>query len=315
LYRLCVAAAREEIRPVMRAVDCRMTGLFPTSYTPMRDFVDEMKRERTGNVLSTSLIHGFPWGDVADAGVKCLAISHDDPALAEQTARSLAERFWSIREAVQISALHIDDAIDEALACPDGPVVLADVADNAGGGAPSDSTFILRRLLERNVDGVVSGVYYDPIAVELCFEAGEDAVLDLRCGGKLGAASGMPLDLRVRVRKLSEHHTQSSMDDSAPVALGRAAWVDAGTVHLVLASIRSQVFAPDAFSALGISLDDARIVVVKSSHHFWAKFAPIAGAVFHVDSPGALQLDFSSIPYVKRSRNYWPRVADPFSSA
>jgi microcystin degradation protein MlrC len=105
------------------------------------------------------------------------------------------------------------------------------------------------------------------------------------------------------------------MDDSGPVALGRAAWVDTGSVHLVLASIRSQVFAPDAFSALGIDLEQARIVVVKSSHHFWAKFAPIAGAVFHVDSPGALQLEFGKIPYAKRSRNYWPRVFDPFSSA
>jgi microcystin degradation protein MlrC len=313
LYGLCVAAARNEIRPVMRAIDCRITGLFPTSSAPMREFVDAMKAERTGNVLSTSLIHGFPWGDVAEAGVKCLAISHDDPALAEQTARSLAKRFWSIREAAQISALPIDDAIDAALASPKHPVVLADVADNAGGGAPGDSTFILRRLLERNVADVVSGVYYDPIAVQLCFEAREGAVLDLRCGGKLGAASGMPLDLRVRVRKLSEHHMQSSMDGSGPVAFGRAAWVDAGSIHLVLASLRSQVFAPDAFCALGISLEDARIVVVKSSHHFWAKFAPIAGAVFHVDSPGALQLNFSSIPYVKRSGNYWPRVAEPFS--
>jgi microcystin degradation protein MlrC len=313
LYDLCLAAARKEIRPVMRAIDCRMTGLFPTTSPPMRGFVDAMKAERQGNVLSTSLIHGFPWGDVADGGVKCLAISHDDPALAVKTAESLAKRFWSIREAVQISALPIDDAIDAALASPKGPVVLADVADNAGGGAPGDSTFILRRLLERHVADVVSGVYYDPIAVQLCFEAGEGAVLDLRCGGKLGAASGMPLDVRVRVRKLSEHHRQSSMDDSGPVAFGRAAWVDAGSAHLVLASIRSQVFAPDAFSALGINLEDACIVVVKSSHHFWAKFAPIAGAVFHVDSPGALQLDFSSIPYAKRSGNYWPRVAEPFS--
>jgi microcystin degradation protein MlrC len=315
LYRLCVAAARGEVRPVMRAIDCCMVGLFPTSSAPMREFVDAIKTERNGNVLSTSLIHGFPWGDVPEGGVKCLAISNGDPALAEKTAKTLAARFWSIREAAQISALPIDDAIDAALACPKSPVVLADVADNAGGGAPGDSTFILRRLLERNVADVVSGVYYDPIAVQLCFEAGEGAVLGLRCGGKLGTASGMPLDLRVRVRKLSEHHVQSSMDDSAPVALGRSAWVDAGSVHLVLASIRSQVFAPDAFTALGIRLEDARIVVVKSSHHFWAKFAPIAGAVFHVDSPGALQLDFSSIPYVKRSRNYWPRVADPFRSS
>jgi len=315
LYRLCIAAARNEIQPAMGAFDCRMTGLFPTTATPMREFVDRLKSERRGKVLSTSLIHGFPWGDVPDCGVKCLAVCDGDAKLAEETASRLGKAFWSLRAAVQIRATGIDAAIDAALACPQPPAVLADVADNAGGGAPGDSTYILRRLLERNVTDVVSGVYYDPVAVQLCFEAGEGAMLDLRCGGKLGAASGAPLDLRVRVRKLRQHHVQDSMDDSAPVALGRAAWVDAGNVHLVLASIRSQVFAPNAFSGLGIPLEQARTIVVKSSHHFWAKFAPIAGAVVHVDSPGALQLDFARIDYSKRNPNYWPRVADPFAVA
>jgi microcystin degradation protein MlrC len=314
LYRLCVAAARGEIEPVMRAFDCRMTGLFPTSKPPMRQFVDALKSARNERVLSTSLIHGFPWGDVADGGVKCLAIANADAALAQETANRFGREFWSMRHAVQICALSIDRALDLALASTHTPVVLADVADNAGGGAPGDSTFVLARLLARGVTNAVSGVYYDPMAVQLCFDAGEGATLDLRIGGKLGRASGEPLDLRVTVRKLSGHHTQESMDDSAPVPLGAAAWVDAGGVQLVLASIRGQVFSPSAFSGLGIPLEQAHIIVVKSSHHFWAKFAPIAGAVFHVDSPGALQLDFAGIPYAKRDLNYWPRVADPFGA-
>jgi len=315
LYRLCTAAARKETHPVMHAFDCRMTGLFPTTSQPMCEFVNELKAVRRGAVLSTSLIHGFPWGDAADAGVKCLAVCDGDRKLAQDLAERLGKTFWSLRDAVQIRAMHVDEAIDTALSNARAPAVLADVADNAGGGAPGDSTFILRRLLERNVTDIVTGVYYDPVAVQLCFEAGEGAGLDLRIGGKLGLASGTPLDLRVRVRKLCERHLQSSMDDSGPVAFGPSAWVDAGNAHIVLASIRSQVFAPDAFSGLGIPLDAARVIVVKSSHHFYGKFAPIAGAVVHVDSPGALQLDFARIPYTKRDPNYWPRVADPFASA
>jgi microcystin degradation protein MlrC len=314
LYRLSVAAARKEIAPVMRAFDCRMTGLFPTSRPQMRRLVDELKAARNGRVLSTSLIHGFPWGDVCEGGAKCLAIADGDDELAQQTATRFGREFWSLREQVQLTAMDIDSALDAALASERMPVVLADVADNAGGGAPGDSTFVLRRMLERNVTNAVSGVYYDPIAVQVCFEAGEGAVLDLRCGGKLGETSGAPLDLRVTVRALRADHMQDSMDDSAPVPLGASAWVDAGGVQIVLASIRCQVFAPNAFTDLGIALDRAHIIAVKSSHHFWAKFAPIAGAVFHVDSPGALQADFASIPYKKRSPNYWPRVPDPFAA-
>lgn len=307
LYGLCTAAARGEVRPVMRAFDCRMTGIYPTTSSPMREFVDDLKSARTGALLSTSVIHGFPWGDVEHGGTKMLAITDGDEALAQKTADELGARFWSMREALQLKVLSVDAALDAAAEVAQKPVVLADVADNAGGGAPGDATFILRRLLERNITGAVSGVYYDPAAVELCFEAGEGASIDLRIGGKLGPASGLPVDTRVTVRRLCERHEQESMDDSAPVAFGRSAWVDAGGVQLVLASVRGQVFAPNAFTALGIDLERAQIVVVKSVHHFWGKFAPIAGAVFYVDTPGALQMDFARIPYRNRRPNYWPR--------
>ena len=49
--------------------------------------------------------------------------------------------------------LLVHAAIDQALAEPQGPVVMADGADNPGGGAAGDSTFVLRRLLERGVQG------------------------------------------------------------------------------------------------------------------------------------------------------------------
>ncbi len=314
LYRLCMAAARDEVRPVSRVFDCRMTAIYPTSLSPMRAFVDALKSLRTGKVLTTSLIHGFPWGDVAEAGTKMLAVCDGDPVLAERVATELGREFYGMREAARIHTLSIDEALEAAHSGGRYPVVLADVADNAGGGAPGDATFLLQRLIERREKDVVSGAYYDPAAVQMCFEAGEGATLDLRVGGKMGAASGSPLDVRVRVRALREEHVQDYMDDSAPCALGRSAWVDAGNVQLLLASVRSQIFAPNAFTGLGIPLESARIIVVKSSHHFWGKFAPIAAKIFHVDSPGALSMDFAAIPYRKRDPLYWPRVADPFAN-
>ena len=41
-----------------------------------------------------------------------------------------------MREETRPTAVGIDEAIDRALAVDGGPVVLADVSDNAGGGAP-----------------------------------------------------------------------------------------------------------------------------------------------------------------------------------
>ncbi len=313
LYRLCTDAAAGRTKPVSAAYDCRMTGIWPTSAQPLRGFVDRMFAAERNGVLSISMIHGFPWGDVGDGGTKIVVVADGDRELAAATARRFGNELWDIREDARMHARPIDAALDEALAIEGGPIVLADVADNAGGGAPGDSTFILRRLLERDIENVASGIYYDPIAVDLCFDAGPGAVLDLRVGGKLGIASGDPLDLHVTVRNVAADHWQDSVDDSGPVPLGRSAWITANGIDIVLVSIRSQVFAPNAFTGLGIPLLERKLVVVKSSHHFWAKFAPIAKAVVHIGAPGALQLDFENIAYHKRNPRFWPRVADPFA--
>ena len=74
------------------------------------------------------------------------------------------------------------------------------------------------------------------------------------------------------------------------------------------------VFCPDAFTGLGIDLDDKRIVAVKSSQHFQGGFAPIAAKIIRVATPGAIQMDFANLAYAKkRDLSYHPRVADPLA--
>jgi len=308
LYRLCVDAAEGRTRPVMAAYDCGMVGMFPTTAQPLRGLVDEMTARERDGILSLSLIHGFPWGDVVEAGVKMLAIADGDAALAARTAEEFGRRFWAMRREALLKATPLDEALAAALATPGGPIVLADVADNAGGGAPGDSTYLLQAMLDRGIEGVATGTYYDPFAVDTCFEAGEGSTIELRFGGKLGTASGAPIDARVEIMRLLEAHEQDYMDDSRPAPLGRSAWIRTRGIDIVLSSARTQVFAPSAFTGLGISLDDKKLIVVKSSHHFWGKFAPMAKRVIHVSAPGALAVDFAAIGYQKRNSNYWPRI-------
>lgn len=290
LYRICTDAAAGKTKPLMVMEDCAMAGLWPTGRSPMRELVDEAIAAEGNGILSVTLMHGFPYTDVAERGAKALVIADGDTQRAKRTAQHFAQRFRDAGAAGLLAPVSMDEAIDSALESADVPVVLADISDNAGGGAPGDSTFLVRRLLERNVRGVVAGTYYDPIAVELCAEAGAGATIDLRIGGKMGPASGDPLDLRVTVRSIVDDHAQTAMDRSGPAGLGRSAWVSVAGVDIALASLRSQVFFPDAFTGLGISLEGCRIIALKSTHHFWAGFAPIAKRAIYVNAPGALQL-------------------------
>ena len=70
-------------------------------------------------------------------------------------------------------------------------VVIADSADNPGGGAPGDATHFLREVTDRGLQDVCVGPLYDPVALQVVFDAGEGAVLPRRFGGKLGPGSGL----------------------------------------------------------------------------------------------------------------------------
>src|SRR5687767_15491956 len=42
----------------------------------------------------------------------------------------------------------------------------------SGGGAPGDSTYVLKRMLERGITNAAIGCIYDPICVAMAFDAG-----------------------------------------------------------------------------------------------------------------------------------------------
>ncbi len=321
LYDLCVAAKQGRVKPAMAYYDCRMVSMWRTPVEPMKSFVAKMKAlEGRDGVLSVSFGHGFPWGDVAEVGAKLVVITDGDMAKAEGLAKDLGEEIFRIRNETNPTHDTIDAAIDRALAAPAGgkPVVFADVADNAGGGAPSDNTEILARLVARGVGGAAIGCFWDPVAVSFCREAGLGARFDLRIGGKCGVASGDPVDLRVTVMGLSEDHTQGGLSGGR-AHLGGAAWVRAtvsgGDIDIILNSNRSQVFHQDAFTGLGCTLADKRLVVVKSTQHFYAGFAPLAAEVRYVATrDGAIGPDFANIAFTKSTLPFWPRVEDPFAT-
>jgi len=188
--------------------------------------------------------------------------------------------------------------------------VVAETSDNAGGGAPSDCTAMLARMLARGVRDAAIGMFWDPIAVSFLREAGAGALMPLRLGGKCGKMSGDPLDLMVRVHAVTERHVQSGLSGGRS-EMGPSAWIEADGIHIIVASERQQVFHPDAFTGLGCTLHDKRLVVVKSSQHFYAGFAPLAREVRYCAAEAGILRDFAAIPYIRFNAPYWPKVAQP----
>lgn len=322
LVDLCLAQAQGRIRPVAAVADTGMVSIIHTTREPGRGFVDRIQAmEGHGGVLSISVAHGFPWGDVADMGTRVLVYTDANAevkaevsanatqaqTLAERLAKNLAAELYAQRETLMRPYPGIDAALDQALAVQGGPVVLADSADNAGGGAASDATFVLRRLLERGITNAALGPLWDPVAVRIAFAAGVGATLALRIGGKVGPMSGAPLDAVCTVLALKHELVMTGLGGTQQ-PMGDCALVQTQGVSIVLCSVRSQAFDTDLFTQLGCDLLQQQLVVVKSSQHFYASYAKIAKAVIYIDAPGSVTQDLNSLPYRKVRKPRWPLV-------
>ena len=310
LYAICKAAALGLIKPVMATFDCRMIGFYPTTIEPMAGLVRMAKRaELEPGILSVSIVHGFPWADQRDSGTRILVVADTDKLTAQRVADRLGRAVYSARQALLPRMPSIDEALSQAIELG-GLVVLADTADNAGGGAPGDGTPLLAALLASKIGPSVFGMLYDQGAVRICQEAGRGSELPLRIGGKLGKASGEPLDVVARIMALRDQHVQTFLGQR--ISLGACAWIRVGLVDIVLSSIRSQVFGTDALTDMGITLADKRVVAVKSSEHFRTSFQKVTDQIITVATPGALQMDFAGLHYEKkRDLDFYPRCLDP----
>ncbi|WP_427184066.1 M81 family metallopeptidase [Bordetella bronchialis] len=306
LLDLCLDKAQGRTRPVAAMVDCQMVVPMHTSRDPALSFVDKLRRmEGKDGVLSLSFSMGFATGDVPEMGTKVLVYTDGDPGKAHALARELADELIARRESLMVEYRTVDQAIDEALAFDGGPVVLADRADNPGSGAPGDSTFVLRRLLERGIPNAALGPLWDPMAVRIAFDAGEGATLPMRLGGKIGPLSGEPVDADCTVLALRRDMTMTGLTGS-PMAMGDCALVRAGGVDIVLVSQRNQAMNIDLFTRLGCDLTARKIVVVKSAQHFHASFSRIARHIVYVGAPGVATPDWKTLTYKKIRMPKWP---------
>ncbi|MCB2053143.1 MAG: M81 family metallopeptidase [Geminicoccaceae bacterium] len=294
------------VRPRMSVVDGRTISSFPTTRPPMRGFVDRIKAlEGKDEVLSISIAHGFPYGDVPEMGLRVLVITDDRKEQGDRLAMELAREITGFRAEGPPPYLTLDEALDRIAASgSNGTTVIADPSDNPGGGAPGDSTHVLRRLIERGVESAAFGPLWDPVAVSLCHAAGPGAVLPLRFGGKTAPASGPPIDAEVEVAALATDAHQSFAGGLVP--LGDCALIRTGGIEVVLIEKRTQALGLELFGNLGVDLGARRIVCLKSTNHFHAAFAPIADEVLYVDSEGPLPRDHRRVPYRNVRRPIWP---------
>ncbi len=304
--------AQGRLRP---AVAFRQPALLPpiasqlTTRGPMRrlyDLASEM--ERDPHVVSISIFAGFPYADIPDAGLSVYVCTDADPALAERLADQLAAVAWEHRREFQHSAPSVREAVERARRVDGRPVVLADIADNTGGGAAGDTTEILREILRVGARETTVACIWDPEAVQACRRAGVDSTVTLRVGGKIDPRHGAPIEVTGRVRTLSDGRFvhKGPMFRGLEGRLGPTALLDVNDVKIILISYRWQTLDPEMIRLVGIDPVAERILVVKSSIHYRAAFEPIAREVVEVDAPGLSSSNLARFEFERVRRPLFP---------
>ncbi len=284
-------------------------GAQRTAVGPMRrlyDMADEM--ERDPRVLSISIFAGFPYADIPEAGLGIYVVTDGDVALAEELAERLSRTAWAHRHEFVHTGLPVPEAVRRALAAEGQPIVLADMADNTGGGAAGDGTEILRELVRVGARSAVVACLWDPGAVQECMRAGVGARVTLDVGGKVDDRHGAPLRVTGVVRTLSDGRFvhKGPMGRGLPGRLGTTAVLDVDGVKVILISYRWQTLDPEMLRFVGIEPLDHKIVVVKSTIHYRAAFEPLAREIVEVDAPGLSSSNLDRFRFERVRRPIFP---------
>lgn len=299
--------------PMLTAIQKQHTHAEPM--LGVKHLVHALENER--DVLNISYLPGFPFADIPLTNFSVIVTTDDDAQLARSLAARIANHIWSLREDFRAKPVPVDEAVRKAMAAPEGPIVLADIADNPGGGAPADGTVMLDALIRFGAQRAALVPMVDPAAVQSAIQAGEGATIEVEIGGHIDSFHGEPLVVRAKVVRLTDGKFvhKGPMNTGVPIDLGPTAVLEVegnngGNVQVVTTSLRYQPTDLEVLRSQGIEPTEQQILVVKSSVHYRAAFTPIARQIIEVDTPGLTSPHIEKLDLKRIERPAWPYDAD-----
>lgn len=274
-----------------------------TGAEPFRSLYGSLGGRTSPAVLSIDLGAGFPPADIYECGPAIVAYGLDQTST-DAAADALHADALAAEGRFDSALLSIGDAVARAMAegAPGTPVILADVQDNPGCGATSDTTSLLRALIEAGAQNVALGLLCDPEIADRAHEAGIGARIEGQIGGRYGYDPA-PLRGAFLVEALSDGIIEGTglMFRGSIMSLGPMARLKVldtqADIRVVVCSIRFQCLDQALLRSLGVDPQACSILVIKSTVHFRADFDPVARAVLSVEAPGANVCRAATIPY------------------
>jgi microcystin degradation protein MlrC len=308
------ATLRGEVRPVTVLSKLRMILQVEngqTSTGPMVELLSWARKwEKEGSCLSSSIYLVQPWMDLPEMGCATVIVGDGDRIEAQSLADSLGKRMWDLRHEFDVPLISIDDAINRALASKHYPFVFADVADSTGSGTPGDSTAILQKLIERNVQCKVFLPIVDAEVVDISHQAGLRARINISIGAKNDCLNHKSVQLEVEVKWLGKDINfvfEGPVFTGLKCEMGDVAVIKYQEIYILVTKRPIWTYDPAMYRAVDLNPTEAKIVVVKSQNSFRAAYSGIAQDVLLIDAPGLSTSNIRGLNF-----NHIPRPIYPF---
>lgn len=275
-------------------------------WRPIREHADQQLA--AAQVLSNSVVLGFPYADVTEMGTSVITVTNDNSALASKLATDLANTLWRHREQFVGQLIDVGDAMHQCANAQER-ICLLDMGDNVGGGSAADGTVLANALHAGRISNSFVCLH-DPQAVAEAQKAGLGARLELAVGGKCDHEHGEPLRASFRVAGLcagrfSERkvrHGGMGQFDQGPTAIVET---DHG-LTVMLTSKRMVPFSLEQLRGCGLDPRRFRVLVAKGVNAPVAAYREVCACFLRVNTPGSTNADMEQLEYAHRRKPLFP---------
>lgn len=324
IYERGVEAAkhmRELLAGTRTAVEMVKIPLVPpqiallTARGPYADLIKYGQTKVGGDILNVSVMAGFAYSDSPKNGLTAVVTARNgNRQAAADLSLDIAKRAWGMKERFKRAMMSLGDAVQLAVSVGRDrrrkPIILADVADNPGGGSRGNTTYLLRALKGGKAQGVIFGVFNDAALAAKAHELGEGAIFTASFNTQEHQEFSLPFDCEAKVIKLSDGKFVGRRGVLKNVSsdMGPSALLDLGGILVVVISIRCQCMDPRQFEIFDLDISQARVVVVKSRGHFRGGFDEFfkPEQIYEVDCPGLTSPVLANFTWTKLPRPVYP---------
>lgn len=292
-----------EIEPVMEVRKMRLLkggGINIDFLRPMGSIFRRMDRmERDDEVLSVSNFMVHIWLDDPELGWSTVAVTDGNRERAAELAEELADLDWEVRDVPHPPAVSAEEGVEVVRRAPlaraFGTVVICDVADAVGAGAPGENAWILKAFLENAPELDVYIPLRDAPAARSAWEAELGETVEVSVGSTLETT----YNTRVAYRGELVHRSESQ-------EYGKTVILRHEGIRLILTELPTTASSPDFFRDLGLRLGRADAVVVKNLFPFRFTYLGVNRKTVNVMTPGTTSIDVFDLEYENIPRPIYP---------